>query len=486
MLKESFISCLTLLILLVAQPVFSGDSSVFTLWPLLDYRADDNIDYRSFHLLGPLFKSERKGEETESALRPLYYRAANQSGSSQLEVLYPLLSLKSGPDSSRFNFLQLLSSDAYDGGEDRSRKFFLFPLIFYGSDPEQGDYFAIFPLGGQLRGWFGRDEITFALFPLYGRTLKGERRIDNVLWPFFARISGKEESGYKFWPIYGQSEKIGHYRKKFFLWPIFFSEDLDLAGDNPVRRRAAFPFYLSIESAESSEQFVLWPFFSKRADMVRNSTEWNFPWPLIRLTRGETRHGFRLLPFCSDETVEANRKRWYFWPVYKIEDTQTAKFERRRHRVLYFLYSDLREMTHDSGQEKRRVALWPLFSYSRQKGVRHLHVFSLLEPFFPENTGIEHSWAPLWRVYQQKWDQQGNRIISLFWNLFWQEKRDQAMAWELFPLLEYARDPDEGIDWKVLKGLFRYQSGRDGKSLKLFYLPWGLSWGGHAVPAGTM
>ncbi len=478
--------CFLLGSLVAPYPAFAVDSTIFTLWPLLDYRSAPSVDYQSVHSLGPLFKYEIKGSETEYTLRPFFYRAVDDAGSSQTEVLYPLLSSKMSPDSTRFDVLHLMSYDFGVRESGSSNKFYLFPFLFYGSDQDQDGYFAFFPFGGKIKDWFGRDEISFTLFPLYGRTQKGERRIDNFFWPFFARISGEDESGYKIWPIYGQSAKAGHYRKKFFLWPIFFSEDTGLDSGNAVHKRAVLPFYLSVDSSESSYLSVLWPFFSKKQDMVRDYTEYNFPWPLIRMTRGETRHGFRLLPFYADETVEANRKRWYFWPIYKIEDTRTEKFERRRHRVLFFLYSDLREHKYETGQEKRRVALWPLFSYTRQRGVSHLHIFSLLEPFFPENRGIERSWAPLWRFYQQKWDQDGNRVVSLLWNLYWQEKRGQAMAWELFPLLEYRSDVNEEKDFRFVKGLLHYHSGQDGKLLKLFFLPWGLSWGHDAAPSNAM
>ena len=109
----------------------------------------------------------------------------------------------------------------------------------------------------QLRKRFIR--ISFTLFPLYGRTERKTQRIDNVLWPFFAKISGENESGYKFWPIYGSSRKEGVYRKKFFLWPIFFSESLKLDSENPQEVRAAWPLYVSKESPEKTSQTFLWP-----------------------------------------------------------------------------------------------------------------------------------------------------------------------------------------------------------------------------------
>lgn len=485
MVREFLVICLLLGSLLAPASVFAIDSTLFTLWPLLDYRSAPAAEYRSINSFGPLIKYESKGAETEYALRPLFYRAVDDAGSSQMEVLYPLYSSKVTPDSTRLNVLQLLSYDFGTRESGSSDKFYLFPFLFYGDDPDRGRYSAFFPFSGNLKGWFGRDEISFIMFPLYGRTQKEKQQIDNFLWPFFARIDGENESGYKIWPLYGQSEKTGHYRKKFFLWPVFFAEDVDLDTENPVRKRAAFPFYLSINSAESSYQSILWPFFSRQEDKVRQSTEWNFPWPLVRRTQGETRYGFRALPFHSDETVEANRKRWYLWPVYKIAETRTEKFERRRDRVLFFLYSDTREQIFETGRQKRRIALWPLFGYTRQAGVSHLHVLALLEPIFPDNPGIERSWAPLWRLYQQKWDQAGNGVISLFWNLYWQEKRPQALAWELFPLAEYRSDRNEGTDFSLMKGLLHFHADRDGRSLRLFFLPWRLNWG-EAASASAM
>jgi hypothetical protein len=99
-----------------------------------------------------------------------------------------------------------------------------------------------------------------------------------------------------------------------------------------------------------------------------------------------------------------------------------------------------------------------------------------LEPFFPRNQAIERLWSPLWRVYQQKWDQQGNHAVSLLWNLYWRERQGDKLAWELFPFVEYRRDSEYKADFRLLKGLFRYRSNGNGKQLNLFYLPWALSW----------
>ena len=231
-------------------------------------------------------------------------------------------------------------------------------------------------------------------------------------------------------------------------------------------------------STRTTSRTWLWPFFSHVENTERGYEEWNFPWPLLRRTQGTYREGVRVLPFFADERTGDYRRRWYLWPLYRIEETRTDLLERRRDRLVYFLYSDLREKVLEEAHGRRRVALWPLFTYERRGGVSHFMTLSLLEPFFPENEGIERNWAPLWRLYQRKWDAHGNRISSLLWNLYWKERRGSDFAMEIFPLVSYRREEREGTDLSVLKGLARFRSGPEGRKIHLLYLPWGLPLGG--------
>jgi hypothetical protein len=482
-MKQGFSFLLMLTILWCSSSALAYDATLSTLWPLWDYRASEAADYKSTHLLGPLLKYETKGFETEYALRPLFYRAVDDEGVSETDVLYPVLRHKNrGDGTSSIRVLGLLSygfgEKEADKSEDEafnSKRYYLFPFLFYGEE-EQGRYFAFFPFGGTLYNWFSRDHIFFTLFPLYSQTERKGTQVDNFLWPFFARISGENESGYKFWPIYGASRKEGVYRKKFFLWPIFFSESLKLNTDNPKEVRAAWPFYIRKDSPKKSSRTVLWPFFSKVENREKEYVTWNAPWPLVRVTKGDKYHGLKILPFFSDETMDVKRERWYLWPVYKIEEMNSELIMRRRDRVLFFLYSDVREVKYETGDSLRRIDFWPFFGYKNVNGVSHLHLLSLVEPFFPNNQSIERLWSPLWRVYQQKWDQQGNRVVSLLWNLYWSEKQGDRLAWELFPIIQYRKDSQAESDISFLKGLVRYRKGLDGKQLNLFYLPWGLHW----------
>jgi hypothetical protein len=492
-MKQGLLFLFMLTFLGCASSVLASDATLTTMWPFLDYRASESADYQSLHMFGPFLKYETKGNETEYALRPLFYRAVDDDGHSETDVLYPVFGYKRDGDSGSFHFLRLLT---YDFGEDESdtdafgedeadvsdRNYF-FPFLFYGEE-EQGKYWAFFPIYGTLYNWFKRDSIFFTLFPIYSRTERKSTRVDNVLWPFFARISGENESGFKAWPIYGSSQKEGVYRKKFFLWPIFFSESLKLDTENPNEIRAAWPFFIKKDSPERTSTTLLWPFFSKVENRVKGYEVWNAPWPLVRVTKGEKYHGLKILPFYSDETLDVKRERWYLWPIYKIEEMHTELIMRRRDRVLFFLYSDLLEIKWETGDRLRRIDLWPLFGYKSVNGVSHFHILSLIEPFFPGNESIERLWAPLWRVYQQKWDQQGNRVVSLLWNLYWSEKQGDRLAWELFPVFRYLKESTDETDISFLKGLVHYRKGDDGKQLNFFYLPWGFRWGQAFDPAG--
>jgi len=477
-MKRTILFLQLLLLFLFQGRAWCEESTVVTVWPLIDYRHDPDIDYTSVNLLGPLFTYDRKENEREYGLRPFYFHAEDpDQGIGYSEYLYPVAVYKSEPDQSFFDGLHLFTYDFGAREEGSDNEFTLFPFLFYGESETRGDYFALFPVGGKIYERFGRDEIRFALFPLYGRTRKAETQITNVLWPIFARIRGERESGLKFWPLYGSSDKEGVYRKRFYLWPIVFRYDLKLDTDNPMRRRMVFPLYVAEESPQLTSRTYLWPFFSHREDRRRDYEEWNFPWPLFRVARGEFKESRRFLPFYANERTGSFRKRWYLWPIYKIEELQTEVIERRRDRVLFFLYSNLEETVLEEGTpRKKRVDLWPLFFYRSSRGVSYFQTLALAEPFFPENQGIERNWSPLWSLYQRKWDKHGNEISSLFWNLYWKERRGDALSMELFPLFRYQRVAGERYDLQVLKGLLRYRSGPDGGKLNLLYLPWGFGW----------
>ena len=455
----------------------TAEGTTLTFWPLVDWRSSPATEYAALHLLGPLFKWQARGEEREVALRPLFYYTA-AGATAETDVLFPLIQHNADAGYRSFDVLSLLSDQddpAHGGGGHR---FTLFPLIFYDRAPRIGTNFALFPLGGRIRGRFNRDEIDFALFPLYGRTRKGETTVTNLLWPFFALVDGPGESGFKAWPLFGFSSKKGSYRKRFLLWPLIFDYDLALDTDHPQRIRSFWPFYGSNVSPQRTTRVVLWPFFSFREDREKGYKKWDFPWPLLGVTRGNKYYGNRFFPIFAYDTNGEKEKLWLAWPIYRFERLDSPALQRRRHSVLFFLYRDQHEsVPGEQGERLHRVTFWPLFRYQRLHGVADFSLLALLEPIFPESDGVERNWAPLWRIYHGKWDRHGNRIDSLLWNLFWLERRPNGVAMELFPLFSLREAGDGDADFSLFKGLFRYRRCGTQRTVRLFYLPWGVTWG---------
>ena len=454
-IKTSSLILLFLLLLCTASPATSDDT-VFTLWPVIDYRSSERVDYSSLHLLGPLIKFEKKESEVEWGLRPLWYHAElPDQGVTLNEVLFPLYQRTHSPESTKSSLFSLFRSES----SPDERSFSLYPLIFYRTSETRGDELAFFPIAGHLENRLGRRKIDFALFPLYSRTVRyAGTRTHNVLWPVFSVKSGPDnESGWGVWPLYGQGSQDRHYRERFFLWPFFIFRDEFRDGEFVAASRTFFPFFIYRSAPDQVETTVLWPFFVYREDGRDGYREWDVPWPLVRLSRGEGKHTNRFFPFYSDETFRQVRTRWYVWPLYKHEQKWTPDYNLTRHRVLFFLANNLRQSDPETGEiDRRHVSVWPLMTFIQHGQVRELRILSILDPIFPERPPLERNWEPLWRLYVRRWDPYGNAATSVLWNLYWQETRGDDVARELFPLFDYRRE-GANINLGFLKGLFRYK-----------------------------
>ncbi|MBP1753207.1 MAG: hypothetical protein H6Q57_2043 [Geobacteraceae bacterium] len=474
-----------LLILITGfSPLFASEiedkqeeGAIFTLWPLVDYRKSPREGYTNLSILGPIFKLQFHDKERDLAVRPLFYNSSNSSeGISKTTYLYPLASSQTSPDAETTQVLKLYQKNVFRKGEEGEQKDgMLFPFYIQGTSQKYGPYLSVFPFYGDLYERFWRDEYHYVLFPLYSRTVKKGTTTRNYLYPVFSTIEGDKESGFQVWPLYGQSAKEGVYRKRFVIWPIFFDEEVDLDTDNPTRKLFILPLYASVESPNLSSRHYLWPFFGHSVNRAKKSEEWDYFWPFFVTVKGENRTLDRYIPFYSADKRKDYTKHWYMWPLYSHEKLETESFGQERSRILYFLYSDNRETWNVDGKSRRKVAFWPLFLY--KKDVREVKSFSFPAPVEPivDGEGIERHWAPLWRIYIQKWTDEGS-AASFLWNLYWHEHRKGDLALEFFPVVSY-RTEKQVTDFKLFKGLIRFQKRNGEKKLSFFWLPFGLGWG---------
>ena len=455
-----------------------GQDAMITIWPLLDYRENSAKKSSKLSILGPIFSFDRTAEDETTAFRPLFHSAADRDATRNFSYyLYPVATSETTPDVSRIEILQLIQKNIFRKAEpeEKERQSLLFPFIITGESKKYGPYTSVFPLYGDIYERFWRDEYHYVLFPIYGRTVKKGTTNYNFLWPFFSVTRGDKESGFRFWPLYGQASKEGSYNSKFVLWPIYTQEEHGLDTSEPSHRLTIFPLYASFDSPSVSSRTWLWPFFGYSTDSKKDEEERDYLWPLWLTVTGSKRNVTKFLPFYSDERSEDSTKNWYLWPFYRNDTMQSPQYRQERDKVLFFLFSNTVESWSQDGKERRRTALWPLFLYnSSPDGEKRLTLPAPVESIL-DREGIEILWAPLWRIYVQQWNEQGDSSLSLFWNLYWHDRSKDSLGWELFPLYRQRSAPSF-LEVQILKGLINYSESSSRRRLSLFWLPFGFDW----------
>ena len=452
--------------------------TLVTIWPLLDYRENSSNNTFKLSILGPLLTFERTEDDTISAFRPLFHSEAdNNRTRSSSYYLYPLASSEITPDVTRMEFLQIFQKNSFRKAEpdEKEDQFMLFPFIISGESKKYGPYTSIFPLYGDIYEKFWRDEYHYTLFPLYGRTVNKGTTNYHLLWPFFSVTSGEKESGFGFWPVYGQASKEGVYKSSYALWPIFSKESRGLDSPEPSQRLTFFPLYSSFDSPSVTSRTWLWPFFGYSIDKKKQEEENDYLWPFWLTVNGKKRNIVRFLPFYSDERTEDSTRNWYLWPIYRNDTMQSPHYRQERDKVLFFLFTNRLESWAQDGKERQRTALWPLFLYNRDTdGERSFSFPALLEPIL-DREGLEKLWAPLWRIYVQKWNDEGDSSLSILWNLYWHEYSEEYLGWELFPLFRY-RSTQNFSEVQFLKGMVQFQNTCGTNRLSLLWIPFPLEW----------
>jgi hypothetical protein len=458
--------------LLVVLPAFGSSADWLHVGPLFD---DYDLTLEPGHrteALGPLFYSEEKDTRKTWALPPLLSHFQDPAtDSTEFDFAYPVITYRRYGTESRLQFVQLLS---FTGGqaqpEQNSRRITLFPFYFQqrSADPDR-NYTAAFPFYGHIENRLFRDEIFFVMFPLYGQTRKGDVVTDNYLYPFFHLRHGEALSGWQFWPLtgyehkdvttrtngFGETEIIGGHDNRFVLWPFFFKQKAGVGTDNPQTQQMLLPFYSFLRSPRRDSTTVLWPLITHVTDREQKYRAWETPWPLIVFARGEGNTTSRVWPFFSHAQNTNLESDWYLWPVYKFNRVHADALDRKRTRILMFLYSDTIQKNTETGAAQRRRDFWPFFTHWRDfNGSSRLQVLSILEPFLPNSKSVERDYSPVWSIWRSENNPRtGAASQSLLWNLC---RRDTAPA---------------SKKCSLLFGLFQYQSNIEGKRVRLFYVP---------------
>jgi hypothetical protein len=421
---------------------------------------------------GPFFYSQQTEDERTLAFPPFYSSVSNPSVEyTDYDFLYPLLTRVQYGREWRWQLFQLIS---FSGGQESNdadkTRHTLFP--FYFSQRSATDtnlnYTALFPFYGTLKNRLWRDEIHFVLFPIYSETRKKDVVTDNYLFPFVDVRHGDGMHGWHVWPLVGTEHKIAllhtngfgdvetvpGYNHSYWLWPFHLSQDNGIGTDNPEKFRASIPLYVYTRSPQLDSTTVLWPFFTWMDNRAKKYREWQMPWPVVIFARGEGKTTSRVFPIFSQSHNATQESDFYLWPVYTYRRTHSDPLDLQRTRVVFYLFENTLEKNTQTGAYKRRVDMWPFFTWHRDfNGNERLQVLALVEPVVPENSGVERNWSPLWSLWRAESNPKtGAASQSLLWNLYRQET---APAHKKVSLLF---------------GLFQYQCDGENKRTKLFYL----------------
>jgi hypothetical protein len=449
-------------------------------WPLFQYSSDPTEGEKEIDGLGPFFLWRKDPHRSQWAIRPLLYWTEDQAlPLLRLEFIYPFGKYqdKEAEEKAYLAPLSLYRKEEFEGQKRWDFQFFPF---FIGETVKGKEYFGLFPFFGTLLGRYGKEEIRFYFWPLYGESTSEGVRTTHLLWPLFSFIEGEKKRGYYFWPFYGQREEVGVSQTEFIIWPFYLRQRKGMDTDDPIDEWMFFPFYVSKESRRFQSKTYLWPLFSHARNRFGGFEQWDFPFPFFQSLKGENLRGMRIFPFYGYKVKTGEvRRAFIFYPLYQVEEDRIGDVQEKTIRILLLSRIHTGRVDQDIKRE-RSLRIWPFFEYERgETGYSRLSFFYLF-PFKDE--GFERSWFPLFHIFHWEKDPQGSISANLLWGFYKRVKKEGIDSWEVAHLVGLKR----GKGWKTLsflKGLFQYRGDERTADLRLFYLPFHLRWSRRNPPA---
>lgn len=395
--------------------------------------------------LGPLVEYRETDAYYVDAVRPFVTHWENETrAAEQYEVVWPLYERWYFGQESNWRALLIFSGKDFDASEAEGRyRAWFMPLYFQGRNAEGQDYHAVFPLGGTIYEFLGRDKISFALFPAWGKSHVCEQHTTSVLWPIYSRTTGPRDDRHRIFPLYGYSTRRDQWHKQFALWPVW--THAQYFGKREGTGWMLFPVYGRGEVGDEKTTYVIPPLFRVTRSPKQNTT--HCPWPFLQFASGQTEKAY-VWPLYGHKESDGNVRRFVFWPLGWYQKTEKGHGVQRRWDLLPLWGAE--SLTAGDGEKRSSYwKLWPLMSYRRDADVRR---FRMLELWPRKYTGpIERNWQPFVTLFDYHTDAEGFSQ-ELLWGLYRNRKTPDSTHVSVFPLYEKDRN-DEVRSWKLLKGL---------------------------------
>jgi hypothetical protein len=346
------------------------------------------------------------------AVRPLLVRVDAGKGYEKLHVLPPIGSHVEDPQYARKTtvwplFFNTSAGDEKDRREGRTDDdTWIFPILSWGEEPDEGSYFALFPVYGTLKGKLLADRIDFVLFPAYATTQADGWNSTHLLWPLIAWGSSETRDHFRVLPFWSQSDSENR-SQRTLLWPVGHW-GWDKHGDRTFDSWTVFPLYGRRDARDGSFRSwtALWPFFEASHDDRNGDDFVGAPWPFykrdVRPGRSESTWYW---PFYGTYRSETERSAFHPWPIVWSSDRTEEKREFHQRYVVPFW---MRRWSNPKGGEPDEGELrsWPFFSWRRRvDGYQSVRVPEIV-PFFGWEAG-ETCYADVLSLFRWSADADG-------------------------------------------------------------------------------
>lgn len=404
----------------------------------------------------PFYERVQTNGASFFAVRPFYSRTEHAEGFTA-DVFWPLYSRKEFKDELTSRALLFYYTHRFgEENEAARRRRWLLPFWFSGRDAQGESYSALFPLGGTIREFLGRDRLSFVLFPLFGTGQINEVKTTSVLWPVYSRTRGGGIRRDRVFPIFGKSVLEGEYEKKFVLWPFWTSAEY-VHSRNPGSSWILFPLCGRSKLEKESTTWLLPPFF--RFTKGEKENRIFCPWPFYQKADSEWARKHYVWPLWGHDQRKGglNHRTFLLWPFLWSEHSETDLHEKTRRMIVPVFLSERKYLKEEgvAKEDQKLVSsswrVWPLVSrQTDENGSR----FRLLELWPVKNSApVERNWSPLWTLYSRV-EQNGAVKKNLLW-FAWNSERSREKNYS---------------EWSLLKGLVSCKKEAGSRSGRFLYL----------------
>ena len=202
------------------------------------------------------------------AFRPFFYRKEETEAVYAAGIPLPPWEIPTnGPGSGDRTFMPFYSTRRGSDPEGRRKKRNGDSSWPSGGRRMKGEsYGGFFPLYGNLKKRFGKDEMNFFLWPIYSDSRDGRKQDLHLPLAHFSPTAKGGKRGVSRSGRWGaMTGKRMITRRRFFLWPIFHFEKRYLYTDDPTEINMVFPFYVSMDSSQAGSPVRALAFFHLRS-----------------------------------------------------------------------------------------------------------------------------------------------------------------------------------------------------------------------------